>query len=149
MAGAMFPPGDPHTEKMNALPGQHLLPKVGISKVGIAAVDEDVSCFQVGEKIPDYPIDGWSRRDKHNNSPRGFQQTQAFFQAVRSPDALSPGFGSEGLNPGRILIIASNRISVVGHVQKQVAAHDTQAHHADFILSSTHRLVPPPSILIP
>jgi hypothetical protein len=39
MAGAMFPPGDPNTEKMNSLPGEHLLPQVGIGKVGIAAVD--------------------------------------------------------------------------------------------------------------
>src|ERR1039458_2337095 len=45
-----------------------------------------------------------------------------------------PALRAQRRHFGGILVVASHRMSVIGHVQQEIAPHDAQADHADFKL---------------
>ncbi len=67
-----------------------------------------------------------------------FNKPDEGFRIRRRFDLLAGAFGLEGGDFGGIGVETRHAESVVGHVQKQIAAHDAQADHADIVCRGCH-----------
>ena len=47
-------------------------------------------------------------------------------------------FSMEGIDLVMVFVVARYRITVIGHVEKQVASHDTETDQAYFVFMFTH-----------
>jgi hypothetical protein len=41
-----------------------------------------------------------------------------------------------------VFVVAGYRVTVIGHIQKQIASHDAETNQAYFVLLFTHYLFP-------
>jgi len=130
VARALFATGHAHAEELNALRGQVTGTQVCIFEVGVASVDDEIALFEVRQQVGDHGIHGGAGGHEHNYCAGLAQQMSELLHVFRAINVPFFGFLAQGLDFGRVFVITRHRITVVGHVQHEIAPHDAQPDHA-------------------
>jgi len=138
-AGALLAARDPHTQEMDPLPGQHLLPQGGVGEMRIAAVDEDVRRPAQGQQFAERRVHGRPCRHEDHDDTGGFQQGHALLRGSRPADRVSRRAPAiEVPDAGGDPVVPHRRVAVISHVQQQVQPHHSQSDHADIVFLWLH-----------
>ena len=89
---------------------------------------------RVRQQILDDRIHRSSGGHQHHHRARLAEQSDELLNVCRAENIALLRFLAQGLDLGLVLVIARHRKAVVGHVQQEIASHDAQTDHADFIL---------------
>ena len=79
-AGSRFPAGNTHAVEVNPRFLAAFAATPGIAKVGIAAVDDDVSLIEAREELVDHAVDRRSGHDHEHDFARPFEGGQEFIE---------------------------------------------------------------------
>ena len=90
------------------------------------------------EQIVDDRIHGRACGNEHHHCARLAKQVDELLDIRRATDVPVLRLLAQRRHFGRILVVASHGMSVIGHVQQEIAPHDAQANHADFKLLRLH-----------
>ena len=101
----------------------------------IAAVNDQIAAGQVRQQFVDHRIHGPPSRNEHHHCARHAEQVQKLWQALRAADLQVLRLLPQRRHFGGILIVAGHGMSVLRHVEQQIAAHNAQTNHAYFISS--------------
>ena len=124
MTRALFATRYPYTEEVNAFFGQFFGAQIGVLKVGIAGIDDEIAPFQVRQQIVDDRIHRRAGSHKHHHRARLTEQTDELLNAVGAADIPPMCFLAKGFDLARVPVIARHGEAVVGHVQQEIAPHD-------------------------
>ncbi len=105
---------------------------VGVRKVRVAAVDDDVALLEMRQQLLDHLIDRVAGLHHQHDAPRPLQHFREFFDGMRADYLRALGFVVDELvDFGNGSIEDRHFVSVVVHVQDQVLAHDGKADQSD------------------
>ena len=127
-----------HAEKLNPTLRQRLGPQVRVLEVRVAVVDDQIAVSQIRQQIANNRIDGRSSRYEQHHGARDPEESDKFFQHCCAADVSACRFYAQRVCFAGILVVPNHRMTMISHVQYKVAAHDTQANHADFIALRCH-----------
>lgn len=72
-ASARFPTGNAHAIEVDASFFATFKPALGIAKIGVAAVDNDIAFIEAREKLVDHAVDGSPGHDHEHDFARPFE----------------------------------------------------------------------------
>ena len=121
-----------HAEELNAFRRQVAGTQVCVFEVRVAGVDDEIALFRCGNRSS--MTESTERRRAPASSPRAVGEAGRTLRCSPRREHHVPPIPGAWPRPGRIFVVTRHRIAVVGHVQYEIAPHDAQADHADFIL---------------
>jgi hypothetical protein len=109
------------------------MPFTSVGEVRIAAVDNQIARFQVGQQRLDEVVHGLACLDHQHDLAGPFQQAHHLFERARADNGF-PALGGvvqAFIHLGDRPIVRHHRVAVVVHVHDQVLAHDCQTDQSD------------------
>jgi hypothetical protein len=99
----------------------------------VAAIDYDIAWLSASlQEGLDERIDSWAGLDENHHTPRLLELLDEFFCAPRANDALALGFVlQEAVDFGDGTVEGYDGEAVIGGVEDQVLAHDSQTDEAE------------------
>jgi len=103
-----------------------------VREMAVAAIDDDVAFFQIGQQGFDDPVDHGASLDHDHHSAGSFQAGTQFFDGMRADDRLSGAPAADELvNLAGRAVEYRYREAMACHVEDEVLAHDREAYQAD------------------
>jgi hypothetical protein len=91
--------------------------------VGIAAIYNDVTLLQVGQQILQHRIYDRTCGNQHDHHFRRTQQSNELPYILASPYMTDGALGKKGVHPVGVFVVSCHCMSLIGHIQKEVAPH--------------------------
>ena len=129
---------DADAEKLNLPLRQCLGPQVRVIEVRVTGIDDQITGRQTRQEIVNHRIDGWARRNEYHDGARHAEQTHKLSYILRAADVAVLRLLTQRRYFANVLVIASHGKAVIRHVEQQVASHNAEANHADFIALCVH-----------
>ena len=140
VARALLATGHARAHEADALLGERLGPTVRVRIVRVAAVDENVALLQQRQQGLDELVHGRAGLHQEHHPPGFLELAHELLRRVGANDRLALGFVLEeviDLRDGAV--VRTDGVSVIGHVQDEVLAHDGQADEANVGTGSESR----------
>ena len=113
----------------------------GIREMAVAAVDEDITGFQIGDHCVDQLVHRTSCLDHHHDLPGPLQIVRQFLQAVAADDIFTLGTAFRKIvHPGCGPVVHRHREALGLHIHYQVFTHHRKADQADIRFFHIHYL---------
>ena len=132
-AGARFPARNAHAIEMDAVFFAAVVAAARIAEIGVAAVDDDVTCIQEGQQLVEHAVHRRTGHDHEHDFARPLQGSQEILQLEVARNLVMGPFLEELFRQIRRIVVDRNVVAVVGHVQGQVTAHDGHADDANIV----------------
>ena len=126
---------DANAKKLNPTLRQRLGSQVRVFEVRVAPVDEQIPVGQTRQQIMNHRIDGRPGWNEHHHCAWNTEQCDEFFQTRGSANVTSFRFLAQRFYLAGVLVVTRHGMSVLRHVEQQIAAHNAQTNHAYFISS--------------
>jgi len=135
-AGAFLTAAHAGADVKQALAFQILGAADGVWKMRVAAVDDQVACFEVGQQQFDEVVHGLAGLHHEHDLTGPFQQGRQFLDRMGAEDGFASRGGSfqELVYLGNRTVEGYHRVALVIHVQDEVLAHHGQTNQSDVAL---------------
>ena len=105
---------------------------VGVGRVGVAAVDEDVPFGEHRRELGDEIVDGRARLDHHHDLPRALEIRHKVLERMAADDVrLLAAAGDEGIGDARRPVVDGDLVAPAGDVEGEVLPHHGQPDQGD------------------
>ena len=130
--GALFSSGNTGSDKRNFLFREHSDAPFGVAVVGVAAVDENISRFEVRQQLRNDVVDCASRLDHHHDSARPPERGAKLCRRICGQNVFAVGAsGDEFAGAFGRTVVNSDGEAFGLHVQNKILPHHSESDHAD------------------
>ena len=130
-AGAVFAAGNAHAVEVDACFAAAFAAAARVAEVRVAAVDDDVAGIEDGNKLFNHAVYRRASHDHEHDLAGLFQGADKFLQVVVAFDVVMRPFRYKFFRQVRRVVVYRYGKAVVGHIEGQIAAHDSHAYDAD------------------